>query len=49
MNIIERISIHRLITTLMNFVLAIVKLVTNKSGEDSPSPRRIFPRLRKEK
>lgn len=49
MNIIDRISIHKLITTIMNFILAVLKLVVKKSAEESPSPRRIFPRLRKEK
>lgn len=49
MNIIDRISLHRVITTVMNFILAIIKLLVNKSNDGSPTPRRIFPRFRKDK
>jgi len=49
MNIIDRISLHRIITTVMNFILAIIKLLVNKSNDGSAAPRRIFPRFRKDK
>lgn len=49
MNIIDRISLHRLITTIMNFILAVLKVVVHRSTKDTPTPRRRFPLFRKEK
>lgn len=46
MKLIDRISAHQLLNTLLNFILALVRLIVpTKSGRDKPT----FPRWRKNK
>lgn len=54
MRIIDRIALQRLISMLLNFILAAIKLFAPEKTEtndeiDNPKPRRkrIFPRIRK--
>jgi hypothetical protein len=54
MRIIDRIALQRLISMLLNFILAVIKLFAPEKTEandetDNPKPKRkrIFPRIRK--
>jgi hypothetical protein len=54
MRIIDRIALQRLISMLLAFILAVLKLIVPQNTEanddiDSPKPKRkrIFPRVRK--
>lgn len=50
MNIIDRIALNRLIKTIMDFIITIVKIFANKKDCDDnhcPIKKPRFPRLRK--
>ena len=54
MRIIDRIALQRLISMLLTFILAVLKLIVPENTEadddiDNPKPKRkrIFPRVRK--
>lgn len=53
MRLLDKIALNKLITTILNFILTIVKMFAPKSGNEievpvtPPGRRRIFPIFRK--